>query len=161
MNNVCAGSFQSKIGTIAGEASVISKTFGVITKVAVVVGVVVAAVSENYFALAVPFKTGTGDYVEHSVGAIAVICGVSAALHFEIVNVLRIELRSNVRGNAGIWHWHSIDQPGNLVTSANVQLIVDHVSAGCVVGDHGQTVGLVGTGSLGNLLAAYHTLRGG
>src|ERR1041385_2037953 len=120
MNNVCAGSFQSKIGTIAGEASIISKTFGVITKFDLVVGVVVAAVSENYFALAVTFKAGTGHDIEHAIGAVAVVRGISPALYFEIINILRIELRSDVRRNACIRHWHSIDQPGNLVAPANV-----------------------------------------
>ena len=45
--------------------------------------------------------------------------------------------------------------------AADVELVVDHVGAGRVVGDHGQAVGIVGAGSLRDLLAADHAGGGG
>src|SRR5262249_58446314 len=99
----------------------------------------------------IALKTGAGDYVEDTVGAIAVFGRITAALHFNTVDVLGIELRTDVRGDAGVRNRNSIEQPGNLMASANVQLVVDDVGAGDVIRDHGDAVASRGAGSFGNL----------
>ena len=45
------------------------------------------------------------------------------------------------------------------MSTANVKQVMHHVGAGDVIRNHGQTVGLVGTGSRGNLLPADDALR--
>ena len=142
-----AGGFQSEIGAVAGNAAVVGEALGVVAEAELVFGSVEAAVAGDQFGLTIALESGAGDNVEDAVGAVAVFRGVAAALHFEVVDVLGIELRSDVRGNIGVGHGNAVDQPGNLMSAANVELVVDHVRAGNVVGDHRQTVGLIGAGS--------------
>src|SRR4051812_33766116 len=110
-----------------------------VTETDLVVSVVITSVSKYDFALAVSLKSRTSHYVEYAISTITIVCGVSSALHFQIINIFGIELRANVRSNAGVGDRYSINQPRDLVTSANVQLVMDHIGAWGVVGDHGQT----------------------
>src|SRR5262249_22809512 len=94
------------------------------------------------------------NHVEHTVGTIAVLGVIAAALNLEIVDVLRVELRTNIGSDIRVRHGNTIEQPGNLVSAADMQLIMHHVSAGCVVGDHRHAVGLVSAGCFGDLFTA-------
>lgn len=53
--------------------------------------------------------------------------GISAALNFDRVDILRIELRPDVAGDVGIRHRHAVDEPGHLVAAADMKLVVDEV----------------------------------
>src|SRR5690349_14562674 len=72
--------------------------------------------------------------VEDGVRAVAVFGRGAAALHFEDVDVLRIELRPDVAGDVRVRHRHAVDEPSDLVPAAHVQLIVDDVRAGDELG---------------------------
>ena len=119
-----------------------------------VFGAIEAAVAGDQFGLAIALESGTRDHVEDAISAVAIFGGVAAALHLEVVDVLGIELRPNVGSNIRIGDGNAVNQPRDLMSAANVELIVDHVRAGHVVGDHAQTVGLVGARRLRNLLPA-------
>ena len=114
------------------------------------VGGMTAAVCCDKFGFTITFKTGFGNHIECAVCAIAVFGGLAATLNFDHVNVLRIELRTDVRGNIGVWNGDSVDKPGNLMATANVQLIVNHVGARRVVGDEFEAVGASCARSLQN-----------
>src|SRR5438552_610757 len=79
------------------------------------------------------------------------VCEI-VALDFNGVYVLGIELRPDVGGNAGVGDGNAVEQPGDLMPAANVDLVVDHVCAGNIVGDHGHAVGLRGSRSIRDLL---------
>src|SRR6266536_665401 len=133
-------SFKAEVGAVAGKASVICEAFGVIANADLVVSGVEAAVAGYDLGLTVTFEARSRDYVEDAVSAITVLGGGTAALDFQSVNDFGIELRTNVRGDAGVGHGHAVEQPGNLMSTAYVKLVVDNVRTGDVVGDHGEAV---------------------
>ena len=96
--------------------------------------------SGEELALVVALEAGPRHDIEDSVGAVAISGGIAAALHFEVIDILGIDLWPNVAGDIGIGDRHAIDGPRHLVPAAHVQLIVGDLGAGNVVGDHGQAV---------------------
>ena len=149
-----AGSFQSKIGAVTGEASVVGEAFAMVSEAELVVGAVKTSVAGDQFGLTVAFEAGTSNHVEDPEGAVAIFGGVASALDFEVIDVLGIELRADIGSDIGVRNGDAVEQPCDLVSTTDVKLVVYHIRAGNVIGDHGQTVGLVRTGSLGNLLTA-------
>ena len=121
-----------------------------------VVGVVITAIAADEFRLPVALESRASHDIKDSVGAVAIFGAIAAALNLEIIDVLGIKLRADIGSNVGVGYGHPIKQPRDLVSAANVKLIMDQVSAGCVVRDHVQAVGLVGAWSLSNLLSADH-----
>ena len=82
--------------------------------------------------------------------------GIAAALRFQIIDVLRIDLRSDVAGDVGVGDRNPVDRPGDLVPSAHVKLIVSDPCARNIVGNRCKTVAEIGAGSRLNLLAVDH-----
>ena len=76
-----------------------------------VICVVVAAVTGNKFCLAVAFEAGARYDVEHTVSAVAIFRRISAALHFQVVDVFRIELRSDIRRDVRIRNRDPVEKP--------------------------------------------------
>src|SRR5690348_1801518 len=150
------GCFEAEIGAVAGEAGVVSEAFGVISETDLVVGVVEAAVTRNQFGFTVPLESRARDYIENAVSAIAVLGGIAAALDLDAVDVLGIELRADVGCNAGVRNGHAVEHPGNLVSAANVQLVVNYVGSRDIVGDHCHAVGLSGAWSVRYLTAGHN-----
>ncbi len=105
------------------------------------------AAGEQELAFAVALEAVARKDVEDAVGAVANIGGVAAALGFECVNVLGIDLRADVGGDLGVGNRDAVDQPTGLVAAAHVKHVVGHVGAGDVVGDHLHADGAVGAGS--------------
>ena len=103
-----------------------------------------AAVAGHQLGFVTALEPAASDHVENAVSAVAVLRRIAAALGFEVIDVFRIELRSDVARNVGIGHWNAIDEPTHLVAAAKVELVVNHDGAGHIIGDHGQTVGAVG-----------------
>src|ERR1700730_11992880 len=101
----------------------------------------------------VALEAGAGDDVEDTVGAVADVGGVTAALDFDVVDVLGVDLCAEVAADVRVWNLHAIDEPTNLMTAAHVQHVMGDVGAWDVVGDHGQAVGAVGAGGLGDVFA--------
>src|SRR6267154_875336 len=141
---------QPDIGTRAADAGIPRETLGVIAETELAVSGMTAAVRCDKLCLTVALEAGFGNDVECAVCAIAVFGGLAATLNFDHVDVLWIELRADVRGNVGVGNGDSIDKPGNLMAAANVQLIVNHVSARRVVGDEFEAVGASCAWSLQN-----------
>jgi hypothetical protein len=149
-------SLQAKIGAVSREAAVISEALAVVAEAYLVIGLVEAAVARRQLGLAIALESGTRDHVKYAVRAVAVFGRVAAALHFDIVDILRVKLWANIRRDAGIRHWNAVEQPRHLMSTANMKLVVDHVSARNIVGDHRHTVGLGCAGSFRDLLARNH-----
>ena len=124
-----------------------------------VVGLEEVAGGEDEFGLAVALEAGAGDDVEDAVGAVADVGGVAAALDFEVVDVLGVDLRGEVGGDVGVGNLDAVDEPCDLVASTHVQHVVSHVGAGNVVGDDGHGIGAVRAGGLCDIDAGEE--RGG
>ena len=114
---------------------------------------------EKQLAFAVALESVAGKDVEDAVGAVADVGGVAAALGFERVDVLGVDLRADVGGDLGVGDGDAVDEPTGLVAAAHVQHVVGHVGAGHVVGDHLHAVGAAGAGSFVDVLAGDE--RGG
>ncbi len=114
---------------------------------------------EDELGCAVALESGARDDVEDAVGAVADVGGVAAALDFEVVDVLRVDLGGEVGCDVGVGDLDAVDEPCDLMASAHVQHVVGHVGAGDVVGDDGHGVGAVGAGGLGDVDAGEE--RGG
>ena len=154
MKNLRYRSLQAQVCAIARQASIIRKPFRMVAETDLVIRVVVAAIAGHQLALPIALEPGARDDVEDTVGTVSVFGRVAATLYFQVVDVLGIELRADVRCDIGVRHRNTIEQPGDLVPAANVQLVMNHVGAWNVIGDHCQAAGPVGAGSLRNLLAA-------
>src|SRR6476661_6526071 len=128
-----ASRLQPQVRAIAGNAGVVSEAVGVVADAELIFGAIEAAIAGHQLGLAIALETGAGHHVKDAVGAVAVFRGVAATLHFEVVNVLGIELRPDVGSNIRVGHWNAVNQPRHLVSATNVKLVVHHVGAGHVI----------------------------
>src|SRR5207237_5727119 len=90
---------------------------------------------ENKLGFVVTLESRTRRDVENAIRAVAVVGRVASALRLHRVNVLRIDLRTEVAGDIGVRDGNAVDQPGDLMAAANVQLVVDHVRTRDEVGN--------------------------
>src|SRR5262249_20899695 len=134
------GGHQAHIRAIDADARVVCETIRVVTEANLAVRGMKAAVRGGHFDFPVAFERRGGDDVEDAVGAVPVLAGFPAALDFHNVDILGVKLRANVRSNVGVGYGYAVDQPGNLMAAANVQLVMDHVSARRVSRDELETV---------------------
>jgi len=100
-----------------------------------------------------------GTTLKNAVGAVAVISGVAAALRFQSINILGIDLRAEVAGDVGVGNRNAVNQPAHLVSAANVELVVREISTGDVVGDHREAIGARGARRFLNLQAVDESRR--
>src|ERR1019366_4257029 len=114
---------------------------------------------ENEFALAAALEACARDYVEDAISAVADVGVVAAALDFEVVDVLGIDLGGEIACDVGVGNFDAVDEPGDLMAAAEVEHVVGHVGAGDVVGDHGHRIGVVGAWGQGDVGAVDE--RGG
>ena len=147
------GRGKAVVAAVAAEAGVLGELFGVVAEVELVVGLEEVAGGEDEFGLAVALEAGAGDDVEDAIGAVADVGGVAAALDFEVVDVLGIDLGAEVGGDVGVGDLDAVDEPADLMAAAHVEHVVGHVGSGDVVGDHGHGVGAVGAGGEGDVFA--------
>ena len=91
-------------------------------EIELIVGLIPIAKARHQLRFVVAFEAGSGNHVENSVGAVAVIRIIAAALHFEIVDVLGIDLRPEIARDIRIRDRHAVDQPTHLMAAANVEL---------------------------------------
>src|SRR3984893_7329272 len=129
------------------HAEVISKAGSVRAEIELVVSLVEVAEAGNDFGFPITFESGTRKNVEDTLGAVAFGSIVAPALHFEIVHVLRIKLRTNVGSDVRVRNRDTINEPVHLMTAPNVELIVSEIRAGDIVSDYGEAVTVGGTGS--------------
>ena len=154
VKDLADGRGEAVVAAVAVEAGVVGELLGVVAEVELVVGLEEVAGGEDELGLAVALEAGARHDVEDAVGAVADVGGVAAALDFEVVDVLGVDLRAEVGGDVGVGDFDAVDQPADLVAAAHVQHVVGHVGAGDVVGDHGHAVGAVGAGGVGDVVAA-------
>ncbi len=154
MEDVRDGRGEAVVAAIAVEAGVVGEFLGVVAEVELVVGLEKAAGGDDEFGLAVALEAGAGDDVEDAVGAVADVGGVAAALDFDVVDVLGVDLRAEIAGDVGVGDLDAVDQPADLVAAAHVEHVVGDVGAGDVVGDHGEAVGAIRAGGLGDVYPA-------
>lgn len=121
-----------------------------------VVGLIEIANRDHQVAFAITLKASSRHDVEDSICAVAIVCVVTAALHLQIVNVLGVDLRSQIVGDVGVRDGDTINQPLDLVTASHMKHVMGHVRGGHVVGDHLHAVGAVGARSLLNVHAVQH-----
>ena len=123
-------------------------------KAELIVGLVEVAGGEDEFAFVVALEAGAGDDVEYAIGAVAELSAVAAAIDFDVVEVLGIELGAEILCNGGVDDGNAVEEPAGLVAAADVEHVMRNVGAGYVVGDHGHAVGGVGAGRALDVLAA-------
>src|ERR1700722_1149929 len=138
----------TEIAAVGVDAGIVSEAFSVAAETESVVGLVEVSGAEDEFGLAVALEAGARDYVEDTVSAVAELGAVAAAIDFEVVDILGIELGAEVGSDVGVGHGDAVDEPTGLVAAADVELVVSEIGAGNVVGDHGETVGAIRAGSL-------------
>ena len=148
------GRLQSQIAAVAVHAGVVGKALGMAAEAELVVGLVEVAEAGDQFGLVVALESGARGDVEDAVGAVAKLRAVTAAVGFQILEILGIELRPEVGGDIGVGNGNAIHQPAHLMPAANVELVMRDVSSGNVVGDHGQAVAAVGAGGPLHIQAA-------
>src|ERR1700692_3197553 len=146
MHNARDGRLQAEIATAAVDADVIGEALGVTPEAERIVGLIEITSAEHELRLVVAFETGSGHDVEHTVGSISKLGAVTTAIHFQVVDVLGIELRADIGSDVGVGHGQAIDEPGGLMASSDMQLIVRNVCAGNIVSDHCQAVRAVSAG---------------
>ena len=148
----CAdGRGEAIVAAIGVEADVVGAALVVVAEAELIVGLEEVAGGEDEFGPAVALEAVAGDDVEDAVCAVADVGGVAAALDFEVVNVLGVDLGGEVAGDVGVGDLYAVDEPCDLMASAHVQHVVGHVCAGDVVGDDGHGVGAVCAGCLGDV----------
>src|SRR5882724_6725628 len=123
---------QAHIRAIHAKAPVIRETIRVIADADLAVGGMETAVGGSEFDFTAAFESGARNDIEDTVSPVTVLRGVTAALNLHDIDVLGVELRADVGSNVCVRNGHAVDQPGNLVAAANVQLVVNHVGPGCV-----------------------------
>src|SRR5580704_12877929 len=138
------GGLQPVVAAIAVQTGVVGGARAVCSAADLIVGLIEAAGGENKIAFAIALETGAGDHVENSVGAIAEVGVVAAALDFEIVDVLGVDLRSEIVGDVGVGDGDAINEPLDLMAATHVEHVMGYVGGGNVVGDHLHAVGAVG-----------------
>src|SRR2546425_6234555 len=114
MQNRGSGSLQAEIGAIAAHAGVIGKSISVAAEVELIVGLIEVANTEDELGFVVAFESGARGDVKNAVSAVAVVGGVAAALRLQSINVLGIDLRTEIAGDIGVWYGNTIDQPACL-----------------------------------------------
>src|SRR5947209_18597742 len=112
-------SFQAKVGAVSGKAAVVGEALRVVSKTDLIIGGIKTAVAGDQFGFAVALESRTRNHVKHAVSAVTVFGRVAAALDFDVIDVFRIELRSNVGRDARVWHGNAIEQPRNLMSAAD------------------------------------------
>ena len=148
------GRLKSEIAAVAVDAGVVGEAAGVAAEAELIVGLVEVAASEDEFGVVVALEAGAGDDVEDAIGAVAELGSVTAAIDFDVVQILGIELGTKVLRDGGVDDGNAVEEPGGLVSAAHVQHVVGDVGSGDVVGDHGQAVGGVGAGRALDVLSA-------
>ena len=127
-----------------------------ITETDLVIRLIEAAIAADKLGFAVTLESRPRDHIEDGKRAVSVFGRITTALDFDAVDVLGIELRANIGGDAGVRDRHAIEQPRDLMSAANVQLIVDHIRARHIISDHGHAVRLAGAGRGSNLLSVHN-----
>src|ERR1700722_3691597 len=155
MDYVGNGRLQSQVATITVDAHVIGEALGVAAETECVIRLIEIAGTQNQLGLVVSLETGAGDDVEDTVSAIAELRAITPTIDFQVINVFGIKLGTDIGRDIGIGHRHAVDQPGGLMSPADVQLVMSYVRTGHVVGNHRHAIGAVGARSALDVQATH------
>src|SRR4029077_5160063 len=111
---------ETVIASIPVEAGEVGESFGVTAEINLVVGLIPIAEAHDKFGIVVSLKAGSRDDVKDPIRAIAVSGVVAAAFCFEVIDVLGIDLGAYVARNIRIGDGHAVDEPTDLVATADV-----------------------------------------
>src|SRR5205823_5485556 len=103
--------FNSEIAAICVHARVVGESFGVAADVEFVISLVEIAKAGYKFCLTVTLESGARNDIEYTVGSVSEFGTVTSAVDLQVVNIFRIQLRTDVRSNVGIRHRHAINEP--------------------------------------------------
>ena len=113
----------------AVHAGVVGEALGMAAKAECVIRLVEIAGAEDEFAFIVALEPGAGNDVEDSVSPVAELRAIAAAIHFDIFQILGIKLRADILRDGGVDDGNAIEQPGGLVSAADVQHVVRDVGS--------------------------------
>ena len=134
---------QAQVRTVRVSARVVGEPLGMAAEADLVVGGVKAAVTCHQFAFGVALEARARNHIEHTISAVSVFGGITAAFGLDVVDVLGVKLRADVTRNIRVRHRDAIDEPAHLVSASDVKLVVDEGGSRHKIGDHGQAVGAV------------------
>ncbi len=147
------------IATVAIQAAVVRKLLRMVAEVQLIVGLVEVARIDHQLCLAVAFKPTARYHVENTIRAVAHIRRVAAALHLDIVNILRIDLRRKIAPDVRIRNLHTVDLPIKLVPAAHVQHVVRDIRSRREVRNHRETIRAIRSRRLRDILAIHQRRR--
>ena len=159
--NLCDRRFQAKIASVSIHTRVVGESLGVTPKVDLFVCLIKVPEGRHKFAIVVFLKSRSRQDIEFPIGAVAKCGIVAAAQNLHVVDILGIDLRSEVGGNICIRNGDAVDEPGGLVAPPHVQHVVCEVCARGEIGDHRDAVRAVGAGSACDILAVNECGGGG
>src|SRR5208337_2280390 len=105
---------QSEIAAVAIDAGVIREAVGVAAEAEFIVGLVKVARGDGEFGFVVALESGAGHDVENAISAVAELCAVAAAVHFNVIQILGIELGTEILRDGGIDDGNAVEHPCRL-----------------------------------------------
>src|SRR5208337_1645580 len=115
--------------------------------------------AEDEITFLVTFKASARRDIEHSVRAVP-IGGIVAPLeNFQIIDVLGINLRSQIAGDVGVGDGDAVNQPLDLVTSIHMKEVGCPIGTRYLIRDHLQAIGAVSSRGLLVVLAVNQRRR--
>src|SRR5260370_10912756 len=111
------GSLHPEIGAIAAQAGVITKAARVAAEGEFYIRFIKVPSGEDQLGFVVTFESGARGDIEYAVGAVAVGCGVAAALRLKSINVPGIDLGAEVAGECGVGRGNAINGQHDLVAA--------------------------------------------
>src|SRR5215510_2140196 len=118
---------EAVIGANSVQACVVGKPLGVIGEADEVVREVEVSVDQAHLAFPVAAESSFRDDTEETVSPVAVLYRVTSALCLEVVNIVYVEWGTDVNSGVCVGNRHTIDKPGNLMASVDVQDVVSQV----------------------------------
>ncbi len=120
VQNFGTGRAEPVIATIPVDAAKIGEPLAVIAEIDLVVGLMERSEGCIHFHFAIALKARARNHVEHPVRTVAILGRITTALHFQVIDVLWIDLRPNVARDVRIRNRNSVDRPSDLMPAANV-----------------------------------------
>ena len=93
VNHLASRGLQSQVAAVAVDAGVVRKFFRVSAEIQLIIGLKPVSKSGHQFGLVVALKARPRHHVEFAIRPVAQARIVAAALHLQIIDVLRVDLR--------------------------------------------------------------------
>jgi len=121
---------QAEIAAIGIDAGVVREAVGMTAETEEVVGLVEVSGGDGELGLVIALEAGAGHDVENSVGAVAELRAIAAAIDFDVIQILGIELRPEILRNSGVDDRNTVEEPCGLVAAAHVEHVVGDIGSG-------------------------------